>query len=232
MQHFSHSGDIGDIIYSLPTIRACGGGELTLFHFPGRTAHPMTEAKVARLRPLMEAQEYISAVHWSPSGPDHSLNGFRDHWRHGNLADMHLATHGLSWEHRQEAWLKVENPIETYPVIITRTTRYINMNFPWKSVVEKYRGKIAFIGFPEEHGIFCDSFGDVPFVRASDMLEVARIIAGSKLYIGNYTSTTAIAEGLKHPTVLEVYPPQHHLAIFNRINCVQGWDSKVELPCV
>ena len=41
--------------------------------------------------------------------PDHDLNGFRDHGQPGrNLADMHLATHGMGPEARHAPWLTVD----------------------------------------------------------------------------------------------------------------------------
>ena len=230
MQNFSHSGDIGDIIYSLPTIRACGGGELTLFHMPGRTAHPMTKQKVSRIKPLLELQHYITAVHWSDDLMDSSLNGFRDHFRAGNLADMHLATHGLGWHHRIDRWLEVD-PTSKVEVVINRTPRYNNDGFDWPAVLGKYRGRIGFLGSPEEHGLFEDRFGSVPYLDADNLLKVAQLIAGCKLFIGNYSAPAAIAEGLKHQMVIEVCPGnQHHLAIFQRMGCILGWDARVEWP--
>lgn len=230
MHKFSHSGDIGDIIYSLPTIRACGGGELTLFHYPGRTAHGMTPAKVERIKPLLECQEYITAVHWSEGMPDSSLNGFRDHLRVGNLADMHLATHGFNWTHRVAQWLRVD-PQPQVEVVINRTSRYNNEGFDWATPLRKYAGRIAFIGSPVEHGIFEDRWGVVPYLDADNLLKVAQVIAGCRLFIGNYSAPAAIAEGLKHPMVIEVCPGhQHHLAIFQRMGCILGWDARVEWP--
>lgn len=232
MQRFGHSGDVGDIVYSLPTIRALGGGELVLFDFPGRTAHGMSKQKAERIASLLELQPYIDAVLWSESIEDHPLNGFRDHRYAGNLADMHLATHGLSWQHRATRWLDVE-PVAKAEVIINRTQRYQNHGFDWSAVLVKYAGRIAYVGSPEDHGMFCMQFGRVPYLHAVNLLEVAQFIAGSKLFIGNYSAPAAVAEGLKHPMVIEVCPDHnHHLAIFQRFGCILGWDARVEWPDV
>jgi len=230
MPHFSHSGDLGDIIYSLPTIRACGGGSLTIFNYPGRTAHGMSKQKVERIKPLLEVQSYITSVDWSETFNDHSLNGFRDHFRAGNLADMHLATHGLEWQHRIAKWLEVEATPKV-EVVINRTPRYNNEGFDWPTVVDKYRGHIGFLGSPEEHGLFTDRFGKVPYIDADNLLKVAQLIAGCKLFIGNYSAPAAIAEGLKHSMVIEVCPDnRHRLGIFQRMGCILGWDARVEWP--
>lgn len=228
--YFAHSGDLGDIIYSLPTIRACGGGELALFDIPGRTAHGMSQEKANRIMPLLELQPYISRAYFNQSAQDHALNGFRDQRCPRNLAYMHLATMGQSFREADRAWLTVDEPKLEAEVIFCRTSRYNNHNFPWQRVVDKYGKRAAFLGFTQEHKAFCDQFGHVPMLWASDLLAAARIIAGCKLYVGNYTSMTAIAEGLKHPTILEVFPHDHLLAMFHRMNCLHGWDNEIELP--
>lgn len=234
MRWFSHSGDLGDIIYSLPTIRACGGGTLFLFDQPGKTSHGMTEAKVQRLRPLLEMQPYIDAVIWDPNCEDHNLNGFRDHMGpngHGVNTDAHLSTHGLDWTHRIEPWIIVDRPEHVADVIIHRSFRYRNNTFAWGNAVDKYRGRIAFVGFPEEHADFCNHFGYVPFYCAKDFLELARVIAGSQWFIGNASSPIAVAHAMKHPTVTEVeIGGSQNQCWFQRANHIFGWNGQVEWP--
>lgn len=233
MKTFSHSGDLGDVIYSLPTIRACGGGNLILFDYPGRTAHGMSAAKVARIKPLLECQDYIGTVLWSESFIDHDLNGFRDHLgKTGNLTDAHLSTHGFDWNQRIERWIEVE-PRTEKNVIFSRSARYRNQNFDWASIVEEYRDEAGFVGFKDEHQEFCKLFGDVPLVDAPDFLELAKVIAGARLFVGNQSSPLAVAHGLKQNVIMEVstenWGAREH-CIFQRMNCIIGWDRKIELP--
>lgn len=232
MNIFTHSGDIGDIVYSLPTIRAKGGGKLILFDSPGKTAHGMTKEKVERLRPLLEFQDYIYSLEWSDIPIESSLNGFRDHVRaHGNLTDAHLATHGLSWEERSTPWIKCDSKKEVYEVIIHRSFRYLNNNFPWDRVIDTYQDRIGFVGFEDEYKSFTNSFGKVSFVKADNFMELARIIKGSKLYIGNQSSPLSVALGMFHNTIIEVCPNHNHPhCIFNRMNCIIGWDRKIIFP--
>ena len=228
---FSHSGDVGDLIYSLPTIRACGGGDLILYAHPGKTAHGMTVGLFNKLKPLLEAQPYIHSVRFSESKVDTNLNGFRDHSYAGNLSDMHLATMGLSWEHRVQKWLNVPDPLRSYSVILIRTQRYLNPYFNWKAIHHKYKDVAGFIGTPDEHALYEKEFGAIRLVEAYDFMTVARYIAGCKLFIGNPTAATAIAEGLKHPQmVVQVCPHYSNAAYFNRFGCIHAWDSKLELP--
>lgn len=230
MEVYSHAGDIGDVIYALPTIKALGGGKLVLFDQPGKTAHGMTPAKMERMRPLLEMQPYIHGVEFNQHVHDTNINGFRDHYRHGNLADMHLATHGLSWKHRRAAWLEVDRVESKHEVIVHWTPRYGNERFPWERVTQEYQD-CGFIGLAEEHEQFESMFGKIARVEAYDFLQLARLIAGSKLFVGNQSSPLAVAHGLKHPTVMCVSPGanQHH-CVFQRMNCVIGWDEKIEWP--
>jgi FkbM family methyltransferase len=228
---FTHSGDIGDIIYSLPAIRAKGGGVLILFDSPGKTAHGMTEAKVNRLRPLLESQAYIESVQWSSKPIESSLNGFRDHMNQGNLADAHLATQGLNWSHRFHKWLSVE-PNKKYRFLFSRSARYRNWAFPWQSIVYRYGSDAAFVGFEDEWKDFCNDFGYVRFAeQQGDFLELAKLIAGCEMFIGNQSSPLAVAHGLKHNLIMEISPGSSHPhCVFQRKNCIIGWDEKIELP--
>ena len=228
---FSHAGDLGDIIYSLPTIRACGGGSLWLFNMPGRTMHRMTEERAEKLRELLEYQDYITEFGFINHAQDTNLNGFRDHLN-GNLADRHLSTMGHPWWNRNTAWLKVPSPKRIYRVVINRTQRYQTPWFDWGQVCDRYRESIGFIGVYDEWLEFCETYKKhIPLIPANDFMEVARVIAGCDLYVGNPTCSTAIAEGLKHPNmIVEVPEAQEGCVRFNRRGVVYVKDGRLEFP--
>jgi hypothetical protein len=166
----------------------------------------MSREKAESLATLLRLQPYISAVEFSDKrhDTDGPLDGFRSHLGGGrNLADAHLAALGKGLHGRQEPWLSVPDPVHIADVIIHRSPRY-HGHLPWKRIVEKYAHRIAMVGSKDEHDRFCREFGHVPYVRTETFLELARVIAGSKLFIGNQSSPEAVAEGLKHPKLLEV----------------------------
>lgn len=232
VREFCHSGDIGDIIYSLPTIRAAGSGRLVLYDHPGRTAHGMTAEKVDRIKPLLELQPYIHSVVWREGIHNHNLNGFRDHAGHGVLTDMHLATHGFDWRYRKRAWIKVDKVLPVAPVLVHWAPRYENANFPWEQIVPEYGiDNVAFVGNVAEHEEFRRRFGDINRVDLRGLLRLAQAIAGSELFIGSQSSPLSIAHAMKHKVVMCISPggSQQH-CVFQRMNCIIGWDGKIEWP--
>jgi hypothetical protein len=233
MNFFSHSGDIGDIIYSLPAIKAANGGELILFNYPGRTYQQMTYERYQSLKNLLEYQPYIFKTSFSKTHADSSLNGFRDHQRHGeNTSDWHLSTQGLDWTHRVKPWLSVPEPLFRYKVLVAWTPRHHSFDFPWKEVHDKYKHDIGFLGYKDYYNKFISEYeinsSSLGYVDSKDFLEMAQVIEGCDLYIGNLTSMTAIAEGLKKKVIIEGYHPcsANH---FIRHNSIIAYTHRIEL---
>lgn len=245
---FKHAGDVGDIIYSLPTIRALGGGVLAL-HSERWTREPMTsDSKAQSLRALLITQPYITEVRWLlPGDPaDVNLNDFRAAYfrdfrkpefpKQRNLCEWILRTHGCDPDEQNKKWLDVE-PVRVARVIVNRTGAgrkathvYRNRDFPWNEVVEKYASQMAFVGTHEEFKDFEWRVGpNVPYHPTPDLHALAQVIAGADLFIGNQSCAYAIAEGLKKPAVLEVCPWLPN-CLFNRSDVVHGWGSDINLP--
>ena len=234
MRVFTHSGDIGDTIYALPTLRAKGPSKLLLFNYPGRTYQAMTQSRRDKLAPLIEYQEYITSCEFTHEFVDSSLNGWRDHLRNtGNTIDAHLATHGLGWEHRIEPWLKVPSVIKTTSVVMAWTPRHHSFDFPWRRFLETYEGDISYLGFPDDLEDFNNRYSQglepPKMVDAHDFMTIAQIVAGCKLYVGNLTSITAVAEGLKHYSIIEGYH-SHTANNIYRPGLTVAYTSKVEFP--
>jgi hypothetical protein len=204
---FGSSGDFGDIIYLLPVIRENGGGQLWLYDRPWTKKISSRHDVIA---PLFAAQKYISKVISNDGeGVDYDFATFRSMYRpEQNLTTSQAVygqkTYGLKKAKGDTAWLKVEKSEETKGrVIIARSARYHNNLFPWKRILAHYGNAVLFIGLKEEHDDFCRAFGNVEHRPTKDFLALAELIAGSDLFIGNQSSPYAVAEGLKHPRILE-----------------------------
>jgi hypothetical protein len=111
-------------------------------------------------------------------------------------------------------------------VVINRTARYHNVGFPWKKVAERFRDQSVFVGTEEEHREFVRECGwRLPHHKTRNFLELARVIAGCKLFIGNQSSPYAIAEGLKKPAILEVWHDDAN-CLFFRDGVTHVWKSE------
>ncbi len=105
MNEFFHSGATGDIIFSLPTIKAMGGGKLYISNFDKQRSESVKK--------LIEVQPYISeVVIMDGHAPGYDLNRFRDYaGHHSNLVEAHFK--GLqqpinpNWK---EGWLTLPEP--------------------------------------------------------------------------------------------------------------------------
>lgn len=198
---FRHSGDVGDVIYALPTIRALGGGVLR-FGIRPDTRQPMTAQAYAPLVPLLlQATDYVALVEpWAElmTSTFLDLDRFREHVLPGrNLADSHLVAFGLDTVHRDRPWLTTVDPLQIAPVVFHRSQRSQNERFPWARIYRKHSKSAVFVGLPHEHALFCDCVGPVRHFPTPDLYQLARVIAGCKIYVGNQSAPLAIAEGLK-----------------------------------
>jgi len=210
MQYFFHSGELGDVIYGLPTVKAMGGGAMCLDDDPAvKTMHGMTRERYDAIQPLLDAQPYVSDVQWSPpavSRPYVNLNRFRTlrfDLCHENLADLYLKTEGLPTSLRDGPWLAAPKTRHE-SVVIARSARYHNDDFPWHKVMDAYGRNAVFVGTPAEHAAFVQQFGSVPYAHTPDLLVAASIINAADLFIGNQSCPLAIAHGLGKKVLIEV----------------------------
>lgn len=236
---FIHSGDAGDTIYALPVIKwlAPAGANLILGN-KQKVRCNYSQKWADNIMPLLRLQSYIRDV-WLQRPDDewtHDMDPFRalvfnKHRRGKNLTSYVCDVFGVPYQCAAAAWLKVDYPVhvEGCPVVVNKTPRYANPNFPWKRVYDTYRGRMVFVGMEDEWRSFCSALGPLPYCPTETTLDLARMIAGCRLFIGNQSLAYAIAEGLKQNTVQETYPRIPD-CMFGRHNAIMGWDALVPLP--
>ena len=222
---YKHSGDLGDIIYSLPVIKTYGSGKLLISdsimplknslkkhniyinqNKTDNTFSGICDEKFEFIKPLLQKQPYITSVNrWHQNiHVSVDLDGFRldksslfVYEKYINMFDVPLDKYETSWLDCDER--KIEE------IVISRTNRYKNYNFPWHSFTRKYRNKCVFVGLQDEYDTFIKLFGYIPYYKVQDAYDMACVIKGSKLFIGNQSLAYAIAEGLKHRSIQETY---------------------------
>jgi O-methyltransferase len=205
---FVHGGKAGDCILHLAAIEQLGGGFLRLWPSP-HVGQPWTYEIYQSLRPLIEAQPYISGTRWADGGAgggEFDLDIFRPRWKNWlNIQDILHDALGIDYYPRVKPWLHIDDPLRICPVLFARCPRYHNARMPWRFLYEKYKKYgITFVGLPDEHRELQEIVGPLAYYPTRDYLTLARVIAGCELFISNQSSPHAVAEGLKKPKILEV----------------------------
>jgi ADP-heptose:LPS heptosyltransferase len=221
---FKHSGDLGDIVYSLPTIRKLGGGVL-LLDITGGADEPACRSQCIDkktkfnqvgyefIAPLLREQAYLQEVRvWNGEQVDCNLNAFRYKFtdpnarsKTRNLLDLHLDAFGLPPHDPDEGWLTCGEPVRLDRKIVVCRSPRMQSNFPW-FVVRKFlfRDRAVFIGLPKEHELFEYTFDvAIPYHPTADALEMARVIAGCEMFVGNSTFALSLAIGLGTVSIVQ-----------------------------
>ena len=211
MNIFTHGGATGDIIFSLPTIKAMGGGKLII--------HSFHKQRYESIKKLIEVQDYIDSVEWLDYkfGDAIDLDKFRGYaGHHQNLVEAHFRGQNLSVEQNQwwrDGWLTLpDNQTMINGIkyaVINRTTNYADPNFNWADEVAYLRtiaDEVFFIGYADEYLLFNSKFGtDVKYFNC-DFLEGAHLIKNAVMFTGCYSAWSTIAMGLGLTYRLEQAP--------------------------
>jgi len=195
---FVHSGATGDIIFSLPTIKAMGGGKLLIHNFH--------KQRYEALKPLLEVQPYITGVEWVQVKPTDAvdLDKFRQHAsHHSNLVEAHFKGQGIEPTNWKDGWLTLPGDMDLIPgieyCVINRTQNYADPACDWKKEVEYLKTLahfVYFIGYPEEWIIFNKQFETDVRYFPCNFLEAAYLIKKAKMFTGCYSALSTIAQGL------------------------------------
>jgi hypothetical protein len=186
---------MGDIIASLPSIRALGGGRLILGREATGHRKSLSDDDIFSIKSLLDGQPYIVGVE---SGVRTTgcidFTGFR-----GTEKDaMNLA----NWQAKYvgaiisiEPWLSVKSKKHGRPVV-SRTARYHNPAFPWGAVIKRL-GNPLFIGSQSEYEDFQEEFGcTIEYCATKTLLSVAQVVAGASVFAGNQSCPFWIAAAL------------------------------------
>ena len=203
--NFRHGGATGDIIFSLPTIKALGGGHLFI--------HPYDRQRAESIAKLIRLQDYIASVTITQITYDcHDLDLFRNYAGHfNNLIDCHAMPFGIQVS--KDAWLKVENNaiIDHSFSLIATGSNYLDASFDWNKEVDyllTFSEVVYFLGYQDEYDRMQAQWNTKAVFWDCDFLCAAEMIMAAEMYTGGYTGLTTIAQGLGKPYRL-VQAPGH-----------------------
>lgn len=238
MSVYSISGKLGDLIASLPTIRALGGGDLR-FTIKAFHRNLMDRATCDSVSLLLAGLPYIKSVGlWKGEPIDYNLDiivqRVVETIRRGPggkqpLTDICLEAFGLPLHHRDEPWITgVPECVPRQDVLINRTARYRNDGFPWPAVLARYP-QAVFVGFENEYDDFQSRFGPIPRVKTDNVLELAMVVSGCRLFVGNQSLALWLAEAMKKPVVVECWK-RYASNVIVRPGAVHWFGGPLALP--
>ena len=219
--NFLHSGHLGDLINSLPTIKEISKqSKCNLFvnlekeidKEDAVDKHPskkfyLSSKSYDKLIPLLKVQSYLSNVSLYKEQPiDVNLDFFRDLPINFNVDSVRWYFHltGINTDLSVPYLTNIgQNDDFKNNIVIMRSLRRqnkdINFNF-----LEKYEN-VLFIGLYNEYLDLKKQISNLKFYDCKNFLEMAEIINSSKLFIGNLSFGYTIAEALKKPRLLESF---------------------------
>jgi hypothetical protein len=241
LKTFRHSGNLGDIIYSLPAVQALGGG---VFYLDDRTTYlgkpPLGRDSALMMAALLETQSYVTqACVYEGQRVDHDLDRFRDKAipvhifntvksqtdefiglmfgkpakdiRRTLIPKLELDLPQYHWEAAglrgrvdlSTPWITGIPGKAVAEIVVSKTSRYPGA-LDW-SALQEYAGRSVFVGLEEEWRQFRQSHFDFPFYKAENLLDLARVIAAAKLFIGNQSLPLALADAMHIPRVCELW---------------------------
>lgn len=217
--NFLHSGHLGDLIYSLPTIKKISSIKKCNLLIEKNKLNPkyyhnhpsgnvmINDKSLKMLLPLLQSQNYLNSVkEFTNQTIDINLNLFRD-------MPFNIIFHSMKWYSHitgfpiniEEKFLDVEN-LNNFKdkITILRSPRYrnqyINYNF-----LSDFKNLVC-IGLESEYLDLKKEVKNLEFHNCKNFLEMAQIINSSKFFIGNLCFAYSVAEGLKVPRLLEACP--------------------------
>lgn len=149
------------------------------------------------------------------------------------LFEAYPARFGKGRLSESQTWIEVDPIVDAQkPVVIHRSARYRNPDFPWDEVRRRYEGKIIFVGLKQEYEEWKNRYGHGTVYRPTDnALDICRLIAGASLFIGNQSSPCAMAIGLGKDLIQETFPPTPD-CVFRRSNAQYFFRNPINWPAI
>ncbi|MCW3087902.1 MAG: hypothetical protein JWQ78_1288 [Sediminibacterium sp.] len=218
--NFRHSGHAGDMLHAIPAMYALAKGKkinLYLYlnqparNFTRQMKHPngnvmFTQKSVELFAPLLLSQPQFNRCEaYTDQNIHYDLSEFREFpfdYRMGSITRWYFLAFAVNWDLGQP-WIRT-NPDTSFnnAVIVARTSRYRTPGIDYR-FLQKYP-RVVFVGLPEEFENMREQIPHMEYKPVKDFLELAQVIAGGKLFIGNQSLPSGLAEAMKVKRVVEL----------------------------
>jgi len=187
----------------------------------GRHNDKMRQVDFDQMEEFMNHQTYINkfAV-WNDEEIDYELEDAALHLETGffprNFSNQHALANKIDPKAHFRAlqiapWMECreERKFPGRPIVVHRNMNYSEGNErlspAWKNFCERQLAEQGvFVGLEEEHAAFEDTFKIcIPHYRTPDIMELARVIQGSELFITSMGGPSAVALSLGKTMMLE-----------------------------
>lgn len=220
---YSHSGDLGDIIYGLSLAKHTGCDKFIVFDYNGGPQRSRINKTIyASIEPLLLSQKYINKPLYCHREYITPMVGFR-HWlKWFSIPESHFFAYQHSREKALEfvcgnTWLD-NIPIQKIKkVIVNKSPRYWHHGLNISDFLKNFDDSdIGFIGSESEYNEFSQQYNvKYSYIRTPTLLHAASVIAGSELFVGNGSCCAAIAQSMRHPSVIFIHPGNKKSINFN-----------------
>lgn len=251
---FLHSGDIGDIVSSVPTVRrlceirnarakfyldASGGLDDPFVHLQARRLK-FNGKSAEFLRPLLEIQPFVDSVEivdgTAGLNPDYDLNAFRKAFVDPrsasfgrNLMYLHQMAFGLplGWD---GPFLEVPGDGRRHDLIVCRSARYQSAHLWIQARMGMIRQFGEFIGTDFEWDLWRECFCEMPKsrIRVGSALDAANALRTAENLIVNGTAFYWIGLGVGVPRIFHEVGAGIGTTVFQKVP--EGFASTGKAP--
>lgn len=213
MTTFLHSGKYGDCIFSLPTIKAMGGGVL---YMPNKALGGWgVETMYNDMHSFMETQSCITEVKlypdvlaWNdtPIPVDVNLNRHITHPLRGatNMVQRYFDVFGIN-QPVPLKWIEAETSEAGYTLV--NITNRFRGKVNWHRVINSIKGELMFVGTDAEWGEY-KALGTRQTIRAHcpDVLTLCSLVAHADAVYCNQSLVLALAIAMDKKRYVEFKP--------------------------
>jgi hypothetical protein len=210
---FTHTGNAGDIVFSIPTINHLSPvlGETILYVKPLPYAYGnqwefvkdlLLQNGIREVIPFIPPNDNWNYFQWQGLKFDYDLDTARYQRERGriHIIKRYFDTFGIRKNH-SVPFLKIDNYFkrEENFALIHLTPRWNGLQYDWERIYDfakKKHEKIYFIGFPSEHLDFTLKFGEIEHLITETLLEVGRLVRDCEALYCNQGVVLTIAQGL------------------------------------